>query len=130
MISMKIISERERIHGIDYVLSYTWNADPSRGFSFDCDKDGNRKPHEGSQENYEKCVSGEYDVTFHGIDEHHWSYVQPAVGECIECKHPVDLDGFTNTCDGCGADYSMSGQQLAPREQWGEETGEAWWECL
>jgi hypothetical protein len=24
----------------------------------------------------------------------------------------------------CGADYNMSGQMLAPREQWGEETGE------
>jgi len=35
----------------------------------------------------------------------------------------VTCSGFTNTCR-CGADYNMSGQQLAPRSQWGEETGE------
>lgn len=29
----------------------------------------------------------------------------------------------TNSC-GCGRDYGMGGSLLAPREQWGEETGE------
>ena len=33
--------------------------------------------------------------------------------------------GFTNTCGECYTDYNMSGQVLAPREQWGEETGES-----
>ncbi len=33
--------------------------------------------------------------------------------------------GFTNTCEHCGTDYNMSGQALAPRYQWGEETGES-----
>ena len=46
----------------------------------------------------------------------------PAIGEC-SCGRHVALTGFTNTCD-CGADYNMSGQRLAPRSQWGEETGE------
>lgn len=40
-------------------------------------------------------------------------------GEWLLCS------GFTNTCSNCGSDYNMSGQQLAPREQWGEETGES-----
>jgi len=31
----------------------------------------------------------------------------------------------TNTCSVCNTDYNMSGQKLAPREQWGEETGES-----
>jgi hypothetical protein len=39
------------------------------------------------------------------------------------CGNAVFCSGFTNTCD-CGADYNMSGQLLAPRSQWGEETGE------
>lgn len=39
------------------------------------------------------------------------------------CGNEVYCGGFTNTCD-CGADYNMSGQRLAPRSQWGEETGE------
>lgn len=40
------------------------------------------------------------------------------------CTREVLCYGFTNTCD-CGADYNSSGQHLAPREQWGEETGES-----
>ena len=35
---------------------------------------------------------------------------------------------WANTCDGCGLEYNMGGQSLAPRAQWGEETGEAWYD--
>jgi hypothetical protein len=41
-----------------------------------------------------------------------------------ECGREVVCYGFTNECD-CGRDYNMSGSLLAPREQWGEETGES-----
>ncbi len=47
-----------------------------------------------------------------------------AIGECNACGRDVHLHGFTNTCE-CGLDYNMSGQQLACRSQWGEETGES-----
>jgi len=40
------------------------------------------------------------------------------------CGQWVVCGGFTNTCD-CGADFNWSGQQLAARSQWGEETGES-----
>lgn len=46
----------------------------------------------------------------------------PAIGLC-DCGREVELAGFTNTCD-CGRDYNSGGTLLAPREQWGEETGE------
>lgn len=39
------------------------------------------------------------------------------------CGNQVYCSGFTNTCS-CGAGYNMSGQLLASRSQWGEETGE------
>jgi hypothetical protein len=42
----------------------------------------------------------------------------------------IECYDFTNTCDHCGADYNFAGQRLAPREQWGEETGEHWSECV
>ena len=45
-------------------------------------------------------------------------------GTC-ECGRSVDLFHFTNTCE-CGRDYNSSGQELAPRSQWGEETGESY----
>lgn len=28
-------------------------------------------------------------------------------------------------CEGCDRDYNSAGQELAPREQWGEDTGES-----
>ena len=40
------------------------------------------------------------------------------------CERRVYLGNFTNTCD-CGRDYNASGSLLAPRSQWGEETGES-----
>lgn len=39
------------------------------------------------------------------------------------CGETVRLDRFTNTCN-CGREYNMDGSLLAPRSQWGEETGE------
>lgn len=59
------------------------------------------------------------DVRDYGKYQHN-----PGVGECDRCKRHVTLHGFTNTCE-CGADYNMSGQLLASRSQWGEETGES-----
>jgi hypothetical protein len=47
----------------------------------------------------------------------------PAIGLC-ECGKKVVLLGFTNTCE-CNRDYNVCGQLLAPRGQWGEETGES-----
>lgn len=48
--------------------------------------------------------------------------VVPGAVKC-RCSREVELHDFTNTCE-CGADYNMSGQLLAPREQWGEECNE------
>jgi hypothetical protein len=42
-----------------------------------------------------------------------------------ECQQWVLCSGFTNTCHTCDRDYGMNGYQLAPRSQWGEETGES-----
>lgn len=46
-------------------------------------------------------------------------------GKVIVCRCGRELVcvDFTNTCD-CGRDYNWAGQELAPRSQWGEETGE------
>lgn len=55
-----------------------------------------------------------------------WNKVYPVV--TCQCGEEVHCVSFTNTCS-CGADYNFAGQELAPREQWGEETGETWSEC-
>jgi len=47
---------------------------------------------------------------------------QPKVIEC--CGEKLVCDEFTNTYPRCGSDYNWNGSLLAPRSQWGEETGE------
>lgn len=51
-----------------------------------------------------------------------WIYLRVATVHCCGVTFPCD--DFTNTCADCGADYDSAGNRLAPREQWGEETGE------
>lgn len=35
------------------------------------------------------------------------------------------VDWFEEQCPGCGRSYNGAGQELAPKSQWGEETGES-----
>jgi hypothetical protein len=73
------------------------------------------------------CVleSGDYKL---GYYENEFSYRESAQIKC--CDVWLSLGKFTNTCDICGADYNGSGQLLASRHVWGEETGEYWTECV
>jgi len=64
-------------------------------------------------------------------------YAEVHVGGKVRRRRVVKCCGadlvcrdFTNTCSRCGADYNMSGQRLAPRTQWGAETGEHWSDCI
>jgi hypothetical protein len=43
------------------------------------------------------------------------------VVECERCGREVLCYAFTNGCE-CGAEYNMSGQMLAARSQWAEDT--------
>ena len=49
--------------------------------------------------------------------------VERKIGMC-PCGHKVELLEVTNTCV-CERDYGFNGDLLAPRSQWGEETGES-----
>ena len=51
----------------------------------------------------------------------------PKTFTVVDCKCGQEVPCYStwaNTCDGCGLEYNKSGQSLAPRERWGEETGE------
>jgi hypothetical protein len=129
---MKIIQHPYVEEGIEYSLCFRWrDGSPGHGFSFPCDKDGNvdtADMNPAALDNFRKCLCGDHDVVFEGVDAREWSYRHPRIGRC-DCGEEITLDRFTNTCYECGADYNMSGQRLAPREQWGEETGEHWTDC-
>lgn len=125
----RIISDSMHHLEAYYHLVYSWEDCSGAGFSFPCDEIGNvdidsMQPE--AQANYAACVRGEKDgkkLVCEGVERYSFNWKEPAVLEC-DCGAHVDLDGFTNMCEGCGADYNMSGQRLAPRECWGEETGE------
>lgn len=101
------------------------------GYCFDCDASGNvdvSKLMPAALINYEKCKAGQMpDVEPAEIVCEYITRRISRIGQC-ECGHKLSLMEFTNTC-ACGRDYNSCGTLLAPREQWGEETGEHWSEC-
>ena len=116
---MEIIQHSEYKILVDYTLVFD-------NYSFDCDKDG--VVNESilpplALENYRKCIAEGPGR----IERWERGYSEPAIGKC-SCGLEVVLANFTNTCE-CGADYNSSGQMLACRSQWGEETGEHWTDC-
>lgn len=126
---MQIIRKRERIEEKHYDLVFHYVDMSSAGFRFACESNGHvdtTGDREAAINNYNACMSGSVNgraVVCDGVQEWFKRYTEPAHGRC-SCGAIVVLDGFTNTCDKCGVDYNFAGQLLAPREQWGEETGE------
>ena len=125
---MEIISERKQGIQISRQRSFHYKDDKGSGFSFDVDDKGQViNKNEAAAKNYAMCLTGMNTngevIIDDGIIEYKNRYTECAVGKC-SCGELVYLDGFTNECRKCSADYNMSGQRLAPREQWGEETGE------
>jgi len=127
---VEIISKAWTEESTTYALVFERKGDRyGGGWAFDCDAEGVPFPPkaEAGAENLRACLSGEHDVHEPYVQAYHHRYRHPRVGRCA-CGAEVVLSHFTNTCE-CGADYNMSGDRLAPRECWGEETGEHWSEC-
>jgi hypothetical protein len=124
---LKIIKRRERIESTTYRRFFQRvGCSPGTGLSFDCDSQGNVYEDElqqAARDNLRLALNRSDRYHDEGVQEFRHSYVEPAVGLCNHCGSEVELFGFTNTCE-CGTDYNMSGQELASRSQWGEETGE------
>jgi hypothetical protein len=68
--------------------------------------------------------SGDYKLT-----EFNYDYFERTPAKLKCCGEWLSLGSFTNTCPSCNADYNGSGSMLASRSQWGEETGESWYDC-
>ena len=119
---MKILQKRSRKTVVTFEHVYEWRDTPGAGYGFDCTEDGQLL--KAYPESLAVCQAGVADGTIvdRGVQRRTSSYVVPAIGQC-SCGREVMLEGFTNPC-GCGRDYNWAGQQLAPRSQWGEETGE------
>lgn len=121
----KIIRHGDFCESVSYRHDFNWKGGTGGGFSFPCDKGGKvfELRHAG-MENYRKCLSGEHDVKDMGVSELKHTYWEPALLEC-DCGYQFELhSSWANDCDKCGREYNGSGQLLASRSQWGEETGE------
>lgn len=126
---MKIIKTRNRKVAVSYRRAFEWLDCPGSGFAFPCNENGvldSLPP--AAKENFAFCLAHPEQLADLGIEKTEQAYTEPAIGLCNRCGREIALQGFTNTCD-CGLDYNMSGQQLADRSQWGEETGEHWTDC-
>ena len=127
---MKMIRRSEIKESVTYHRNFRWRdaiGHGFSGFSFPCNEEGevNRGDMCGAAlDNLDACLSGKKDVVPDGVERREHTWREPAVGLC-DCGQEVELGNFTNTCE-CGRDYNSGGQLLAPRENWGSETGEHW----
>lgn len=120
----KIITPARRVEIVEYELSFEYPG-TGAGYGFTCDSKGvidetNLGPE--AMANLARCRAGEEGMTGRLIDLSR-SEREPALFKC-DCGETFYLDdAFINSC-GCGRDYDGKGSLLAPRAQWGEETGE------
>ncbi len=125
----EFLRRRTRELIVTFALSFCY-PDSDGGFIFACDEEGNLLPDSDQSElgtrNLWECVLGLNETRFVGINRYETWDTEPAVIRC-ECGEELALwNGMTNTCD-CGAEYNGSGQRLAPRHQWGWDTGESFY---
>ena len=121
-----IIRKRKTIdNGTEHLLMF---GDPRGiGAAFPCDENGVIDEAAMTAERQTQLASWRAKGEGRLATFHH-QYRQPAVLLC-DCGMEVELNGFTCGCP-CGRDYNQSGQLLAPRGQWGEDTGETLGEIL
>lgn len=122
--SRKVIKEREHKERVEFSLFFENPEDKGSGYSFDSDEAGNvdaDKLNEVARANFDRMVAGDWPRDVRRFESH---WVEAAVIEC-DCGAPVELgSSWANSCEKCGREYNGSGQLLASRSQWGEETGE------
>lgn len=104
---------------------------PGTGFSFPCDPEGivdRAALYPEGRANLDALLDGELTHLHEDavVETHTDTVYHYPVIACDDCgEHLMLTNGWLNTCE-CGADYNGGGQRLAPRSQWGEETGEHW----
>jgi hypothetical protein len=123
---MRILNRRWTEVIVTWTREYDLINGNGRGFTFPCDETGAVAMERLEPEGHAslEAVHGDPDYIDLGPVAHSRQITHPAVGICDACAAMVSLERWTNTCDGCGAEYNSDGQRLAPRELWGAETGE------
>lgn len=123
----EIIKQSWVKHIEEYRLRYPTSRNTA--YAFPCDRDGVIDTPSLSDAALANLVWCRNSGILPYVKNYSYDYRHPAIIACDVCGGEVQLSGFTNTCltceqHGVTTDYNMSGQRLAPRSQWGEETGE------
>lgn len=119
----KIIEQSKIITNVEHALAFSWCDDPGAGFGFPCDEHGNIDMGTLAPVAHDNVLLAFTDarVRYDGIERREDRHRQGPTVLC-DCGSHVHCDShWSNTCDRCGHEYNSSGQQLAPRSQWGAE---------
>lgn len=118
----KVIAPGGRVEHTERRRAFEWLDCPGAGFSFLCDEHGNILMGDLAPEALDSvltCFTDER-VADRGIEVYSHSYREGPTVECDCGRHVHCDDSWANGCE-CGREYNSSGQQLAPRSQWGAE---------
>lgn len=124
---MKLEQRFERTYERHHTWLFSRQEGHRDGWAFECDELGNLLAmNEWQRESYRRCYyEWQAGRLFRSRDYYEIARTIPSAGHCDRCGAWLELwDAFLTTCE-CGADYNGGGQLLAPRSQWGEETGES-----
>ena len=117
----QLIATRRRVETVYWQHSWTWRHNPGVGYCIESDADGRIADDRTAL--YEWCMAND-DLVYDGLVSITGAHWEPGIVLC-DCGERVALcDSWPNSCRGCVADYDGNGRRLAPRSQWGEETGE------
>lgn len=124
----EFIRRSERITRVSYDRYFESTEFPGSGFSFRCDESGTVDTDALAgpmRDNYWRCIVGIEDVVDRGVRRSENTYTEPAAIRCRCGAEVVLYSSWASECEKCGTEYNGGGQALAPRSQWGEETGES-----
>ena len=115
---MKIIRQRQTITTTFHFLTFTFVDNPSAGFSFPVDSDGEFLHQLNPTQLSNLKLALHYvqigRMNSLGVKSFDSTTTSPALGLC-PCGFSVLLsDPLDNTCDHCGLTYNSGGQQVIP----------------
>jgi hypothetical protein len=121
----RILREKQRVTVTHHQIWFPVYS-PGHGYGFDCTHDyvvDLESLNAAARENYEMCMSKYSDI----MQKKSWDTLEWESGEMLcDCGQKLKMyrPGADIDCDRCHRSYNSFGQLLAPRSQWGEETGE------
>lgn len=127
---LKSFTPRQPVQTTHYELVFRLEDGSGGAFAFECDERGGvylgRLP-QIARHSLELCLRGEVDGysvrlgVVHGTERR---YVEDSSGTRVCGAHVTLHSSWANAC-GCGREYNGSGQLLADRASWGEQTSES-----